>query len=79
MIAGIVRASLVFGALGLSAARGDDGRPDPTLDRQVMPLLKARCVKCHGPARREGRLSLASPKGLARGGKHGGLVVPGRP
>jgi Protein of unknown function (DUF1553)/Protein of unknown function (DUF1549)/Planctomycete cytochrome C len=79
MIAGIVRASLVFGALGLSAARGGDGRSDPTLDRQVLPLLKARCVKCHGPARREGRLSLASPKGLARGGKNGGLVVPGRP
>ena len=43
------------------------------------PILKARCVKCHGPAKREGRLNLASPKGLARGGKKGGLVVAGRP
>ena len=44
-----------------------------------MPLLKARCVKCHGPAKREGKLSLATPKGMARGGKHGELIVPGRP
>jgi hypothetical protein len=79
MNVGIVRASLVFGALGLAAARGDDGGPAPTLERHVLPLLKARCVKCHGPAKREGKLSLASPKGLARGGKNGGLVVPGRP
>jgi hypothetical protein len=44
-----------------------------------MPLLKARCVKCHGPAKREGKLNLASPRGIARGGKDGAVVVPGKP
>jgi mono/diheme cytochrome c family protein len=79
MIEATVRASLVFVALALTPARGDDGRADPTLERQILPILKARCVKCHGPAKREGSLSLASPKALARGGKKGGLVVAGRP
>src|SRR5206468_2578410 len=77
----MVRVSLFFGILGLAAARADDARPaaTTTLERHVMPLLKARCVKCHGPAKREGKLSLASPKGLARGGKQGAPVVAGRP
>jgi hypothetical protein len=79
MALGIVRASLVLGVFGLAAARADDARPAPTLERSVMPLLKARCVKCHGPAKREGKLSLASPKGLARGGKQGVIVVAGQP
>ena len=80
MTARLIMLGLVFGVLGLFAdARADDPRPLPTLDRHVLPLLKARCVKCHGPAKREAKLNLASPKGLARGGENGGLVMPGRP
>ncbi|MHC5539595.1 DUF1549 domain-containing protein, partial [Singulisphaera rosea] len=52
--------------------------PVPSFDTQVMPLLKARCVKCHGPAKREGGVNLATPKGVARGGKEGVVVVPGQ-
>ena len=56
---------LVCGVLGLFAdARANEPRPLPTLDRHILPLLKARCVKCHGPAKREAKLNLASPKGL---------------
>jgi hypothetical protein len=80
MTARLILLGLVFGVLGLLAgARADDARPLPTLDRHVLPLLKARCVKCHGPAKREAKLNLASPRGLARGGENGGLVMPGRP
>lgn len=50
----------------------------PSLERQVMPLLKARCVKCHGPGKREAEMNLATAKGLARGGKEGPVVVPGK-
>jgi Protein of unknown function (DUF1549)/Planctomycete cytochrome C len=56
--------------------RGSDITDEHTLERQIMPLLKARCVKCHGPAVREGRLNLATPRGLARGGESGPAVVP---
>ncbi|HEU5432268.1 MAG TPA: DUF1549 domain-containing protein, partial [Thermomicrobiales bacterium] len=56
---------------GSTAARGDDA---PTLGRDVLPLLKARCVKCHGPLKREGELNLAAARGVARGGQSGPAV-----
>lgn len=43
----------------------------------IMPLFKQRCVRCHGPAKREAALHLASPLGIARGGDSGAVVVPG--
>jgi hypothetical protein len=70
---------LALGVLGIAAARGDDRPAAPTWEGQVLPLVKARCVKCHGPAKREGKLNLATPRGVARGGADGGVVVPGRP
>ncbi len=52
---------------------------DPQLGDDILPLLKSRCVKCHGPAKQEGKLNLGVPVGLARGGESGGLLVPGDP
>ncbi|WP_422928476.1 PSD1 and planctomycete cytochrome C domain-containing protein [Singulisphaera sp. PoT] len=43
-----------------------------------MPLLKARCVKCHGPGEHKAGLSLATPAGMARGGESGPAVIPGK-
>ncbi len=43
----------------------------------AMAVLKTRCVSCHGPAKLEGKLDLALPPGIKRGGKHGAAVVPG--
>jgi hypothetical protein len=78
--AGLLRAALVLGAFVPGTARGgDDARPPASLAGDVLPLFKVRCVKCHGPAKREGKLSLASPRAIARGGKHGRPVAPGRP
>ncbi len=68
-------ACLALGVLWSTSALGGDVDPG----RGVPPLVKARCVKCHGPAKREGKLNLATPKGFARGGKGGAVVVPGRP
>ena len=67
---------LALGLMGLPRAWADEG---PTLDHRVMPLLKSRCVKCHGPAVRRGGLNLATPRGLARGGESGTPVTPGQP
>ncbi|HWB11285.1 MAG TPA: PSD1 and planctomycete cytochrome C domain-containing protein [Pirellulales bacterium] len=54
-------------------ARADDER-SPALASHVLPLLKSRCVKCHGPIKREGGLNLGTARGLAAGGESG-LVV----
>ncbi len=52
---------------------------DPELAHDVLPLLVARCVKCHGPAKREGKLNLSTPGGIARGGESGAGVSAGQP
>jgi hypothetical protein len=50
----------------------------PQLLHDVLPLLKTRCVKCHGPAKREGELNLSTPGTLARGGENGAAIAPGK-
>lgn len=78
-------------AMVCPAAAGSDDRPDaaapatmtatsagPEIHR-MSALFKARCVPCHGPAKREGGLSLATPNGIARGGDSGEAIVPGHP
>jgi hypothetical protein len=62
-----------------SAASASSAERPPRLEYDVLPVLKTHCVKCHGPAKREARLSLNSPLGLAHGGESGRVVEPGRP
>jgi hypothetical protein len=56
-------------------ASNDAKAADPQLATDILPLLKTRCVKCHGPARQEGKLNLSIRAGLARGGESGELLV----
>ena len=51
----------------------------PSLARDVAPILKSHCIKCHGPNKPKGKLNLASPRATARGGASGPAVVPGKP
>ena len=51
----------------------------PVLEHDVLPLLKARCLKCHSPLKSKGKLNLSSPRSLARGGSSGPVIVPGNP
>jgi mono/diheme cytochrome c family protein len=60
-------------------AHGTEADAPPGLDRDILPLLKVHCIKCHGPNKPKGKLNLASPRALARGGASGPVVVAGRP
>ena len=44
----------------------------------MLPLLKARCLKCHSPLKSKGKLNLSGPRSLARGGSSGPAIVPGK-
>src|SRR5437660_12561939 len=46
-------------------------------DRQVHPILAARCFACHGGDKRSGGLSLSTYSEILRGGKTGKIVNPG--
>lgn len=63
-------------ALSTGVVRADDAAAAPTFE-DVLPLLKTRCVACHGPAKQEGKLNLALPSGIKRGGKTGAALQAG--
>ncbi|MFM7072367.1 MAG: PSD1 and planctomycete cytochrome C domain-containing protein, partial [Planctomycetota bacterium] len=71
----IVLAVVAVPASNLLAA----DRDVPDFDGDVRPLLKNRCVKCHGPLQQHGKLNLSVPAAIARGGASGAVVVPGQP
>ena len=54
------------------AAIGAADRPD--FEREVAPVLIARCVECHNPADRSGGLDLTTKAGLEAGGENGPVV-----
>ena len=56
---------------GLTLAAGP-----PKWETEIAPLFKRQCVKCHGPAKQEGKLNLSTPAGVLRGGKDGTAVAP---
>ena len=70
------RAVLVVACL---AATGAEGPPSgaPRFERDVLPLLTAKCVKCHGGDRPKAGLDLQTRAGLLKGGESGPALVPG--
>jgi hypothetical protein len=51
----------------------------PGFAAEIQPLLKRHCLKCHGPAKHEGKLNLSTPAGIIRGGMNGAVLVPHDP
>lgn len=50
---------------------------DVTFDKDILPLFKESCVRCHGDEKPRGGLRLNSLEGVLAGGKAGKMVVPG--
>jgi hypothetical protein len=47
-------------------------------DHEIAPLLRDRCVKCHGAGQKKAGLSLNTRADLLAGGEHGPVVAPGQ-
>jgi mono/diheme cytochrome c family protein len=85
-LAAAVSLALFLGALLVSpvgSAPGDkDAAPSasaPRFESDILPLLEARCVRCHGGKVRKAELDLRSKAGIFKGGESGPVIVPGRP
>jgi len=76
-----LRRGLGWAAVFLTAltpfVRGSEGEFRPSLEHDILPVFKARCVKCHSPNNPKGKLNLSSARSLARGGSSGPVIVPG--
>ncbi len=49
----------------------------PAFDKDVRPLLQAKCWRCHGEEVRKGELALHTPAGIRKGSESGPVIVPG--
>ena len=48
------------------------------LEREIAPLLREHCLKCHSGKSPKGDLDLSSAQGLSAGGANGNAVEPGK-
>jgi hypothetical protein len=58
--------------LAIAAPQGKD----PSFAADVEPVLKAKCVACHGTTPK-GKLDLRTSEAVLKGGASGPVVVPG--
>ena len=48
-------------------------------EKDVLPLLRENCLRCHGEKKKKGGLDLRSADSILRGGESGEALVPGKP
>ena len=62
------------------AAPADKSPQNLTFERDIRPILKARCFHCHGEEEEiEGSLDVRLRRFLAKGGDSGPAIIPGKP
>jgi len=71
-------------SVACAAGCGPRGAPEvpstagvPEFERDIAPILAARCVSCHGPEEQESFLRLDSYAEARKGGLSGSVIVPG--
>lgn len=62
----------------LSAPRPAVAPARPLFEREIQPILKARCFECHGEQKQAG-LDLRQVRTMLAGGSRGPALVPGKP
>ena len=73
----VLSAAIVFSLVLCAARRAEPAAVD--FARDIQPILKQHCVKCHSGPSAKGGLSLDTMGGLMKGGKSRDAVVPGSP
>ncbi|MFO0956848.1 MAG: PSD1 and planctomycete cytochrome C domain-containing protein [Isosphaeraceae bacterium] len=70
---------VLLSGMVLSGPVPDDVADADFFESKVRPILVARCVECHGPAKQKGGLRLDSSAAMQKGGDGGPIVAPGNP
>jgi cytochrome c553 len=63
----------------LLSAAASAGEPAPTFEKDVRPLLDAKCVRCHGEKVKKADLDLSTTTGILKGGESGPAITAGKP
>src|SRR4051812_7019876 len=51
----------------------------PTFEKDIEPILRATCWRCHGEKSLKGELDLRTLAGIRKGGESGPAIVAGKP
>jgi len=71
-----------FSFAWLAAPAADSAKPEPKAPqvdfaRDVLPMLEAKCNRCHGARQRKGGVDLRTREAMLKGGVSGPALVPG--
>src|SRR5438552_4047979 len=70
----------VSGMIALTAPAADPkASAKITYDQHVLPILRDKCIGCHGPDKMRGGLNVATYTTIMAGGASGEVVKPGEP
>jgi hypothetical protein len=75
----LVSAALLLALLAGSSAQGAEAAAVPLFERDVLPILNAHCLQCHGGVHQRNGLDLRSLPAVLKGGQSGPVIVPGKP
>ncbi len=75
----MTRLMIILLAFPLTQSVSVANEVDLVFERDIQPIFRNRCIRCHGPKEREAELSLKSHKEVIRGGESGRILVPGKP
>lgn len=70
----LITSALIMIALGPLGVRADDAKRELTFDKDILPIFRARCIRCHAGVEPKAGLNLTSPSSLLTGGASGAAL-----
>ena len=72
---------VLVGAVAVAVANspGTSRAAEPQFERDILPILQAKCLKCHDGKQLKGELDLRSLGSILKGGESGPAVVTVKP
>ena len=73
-----VLGGLLLGGMATGDASADEKRDAaPDFQRDVLPIFEAKCLRCHGEKKRDGKLDMRTLDALLKGGVTSPAIKPG--
>jgi len=73
----IICGLMVCGLATASVGADDKREAVPDFQRDVLPIFEAKCIRCHGAKKRDGKLDMRTLEALLAGGVSGPALKPG--